>query len=228
MKKVLVVLVVIISILTLTSCKETDAQKFKNEYESLNGKTINDKKVRNVSISKNNPFVYKTEDDIIEMMDNKESFVVYFGFSKCPWCRSVLETLIEVAKDQNLDTIYYVDVYDIRDTLKVGSDGSTKVEKKGTNGYYKILEYMDNVLDDYYVYQDNEKMYAKEKRIYAPNVVAVVDGKATKMTTGISEKQTDAYMKITKEMKKETYNKFNCVIKCMQDSKNTCTKEKEC
>ena len=220
MKKLAVFLMVFISLFTLTACTKTDAEKFKEEYEKLNNTTINDKKVRNVSISKDNQVIYKTEKDIVEMMDNKESFVVYFGFSKCPWCRSVIETLLKVAKDTNLDTIYYVDVLDIRDTLKVEDDGSITKEKKGTEYYYKLLEYMGNVL--------SEKVDAKEKRIYAPNVVSVVNGKAEKLTTGVSEKQNDAYMKLTKEMKEETYNKFKCVIKCVLDNKNSCSKEKEC
>ena len=55
-----------------------------------------------------------------------------------------------------------------------------------------------------------------------------MDGKAKDLTTGISEKQDDAYMTLTKEMKKETYNKFKCIIKCVLESKTTCTKQKEC
>ena len=64
-------------------------------------------------------FISYTAEEIAEKIEKKDSFIVYFGFAKCPWCRSVLETLIEVAKDQGLDTIYYVDVKDVRDVKEV-------------------------------------------------------------------------------------------------------------
>ncbi|MBQ9024564.1 MAG: hypothetical protein IJ105_05005 [Bacilli bacterium] len=229
--KILVVLIAIFSIFILTSCvdKNSDAYKFKVEYESLNNTKINDQKVRNIKIDKNNPFIYKSAGDIIKMMDNKESFVVYFGFNKCPWCRSVVPTLIDVAKDQELDTIYYVDVLDIRDTLKIDEKGNVVTDKKGTDDYYKLLTYLNDVLDDYNLTdEENKKIETNEKRIYAPNVVSVVNGKATKMTTGISKKQTDPYMKLTDEMIKETYNDFKCVIKCVTENKTVCTKQKQC
>ena len=229
-RKVLVCIVSIISIFTLFGCSNnSDALRFKKEYENLNNTKINNKEVRNVNISKNNPFIYASEEDIIKKMENKESFVVYFGFSKCPWCRSVIETLIEVANKEGLDEIYYVDVLDIRDTKVVDENNNVTTQKEGSEGYYKLLEYFDEVLSDYNLTNSkNERVDAKEKRIYAPNVVSVVNGKAKDLTTGISEKQTDAYMTLTDEMKKETYNKFKCIIKCVLESENTCSKEKEC
>ena len=223
-------IVVLFSIIIFAGCdSNSDASKFKNEYESLNEQTINGKTVRSVTIGKNNPFVYKEAKDIIKMMDNKESFVVYFGFAKCPWCRSVIETLEKVAKDEGLNTIYYVDVLDIRDTLKVNDNNEVVTDKKGTDDYYKLLEYFGEVLSDYKLNDNNnEKIETNEKRIYAPNVVSVVDGKAKELTTGISSKQDDAYMTLTEEIKKETYNNFKCIIKCVLESKNSCSIEKEC
>ena len=67
-----------------------------------------------------------------------------------------------------------------------------------------------------------------KKRIYAPTVISIVDGKVEDMTTGISDAQTDAYMKLTDEMKKETYNKFKCVLECVTENKNSCSIDKKC
>ena len=228
--RVFKLLVIIFSLSLLVGCgTKSDASKFKEEYESLNGQTINDKTVRSITISEDNPFVYKEAKDIITMMDNKESFVVYFGFAKCPWCRSVLETLIKVAKDNGLDKIYYVDVLNIRDTLEVDENGNVITKENGSEDYYKLLEYFDEVLSEYKLTDSNgDKVEANEKRIYAPNVVSVVEGKAKELTTGISSEQTDAYMKLTDEMKDETYNNFKCIIKCVLESKNTCSIQKEC
>lgn len=229
--KILFVLITFLLIFLLISNidKTNDAYKFKREYERLNGTKINDQRVRSIVISKRNPFVYKQAKDIIKMMDNNETFVVYFGFAKCPWCRSVLPTLIDVSKKLDLQAIYYVDIYDIRDTLKVDRTGNIITEKKGTDDYYKLLTYLNDVLKDYDLKDEKgNTVKTNEKRIYAPNVVSIVNGKATKMTTGISKLQTDPYMRLTSEMKRETYNDFECVIKCVVENKTMCAKEKQC
>ena len=231
MKKILIISLACVLAFTTTACslfKKTDAVKFKEEYESLNG--VKSKKTgkinRSVNISKDNVFVYKKASDIVDAINNKETFAVYFGFSECPWCRSVISTLSEVATDIGIDEIYYVNVSDIRDELEV-KNGKVVTKKQGDKSYMKLLKLLDNVLDDYTLTDDNDKeISTSEKRIYAPNVVSVVAGKAIKKDTGISDKQTNPYMKLTAKMKKETYNKFKCVLDCIVETNNTCTKEK--
>ena len=221
----------IIAITKKSNNVNLDAVKFKEDYESYNGqKNQSGKEYRTINIDKDNPFVYKTEDEIVTMIENKETFVVYFGFNTCPWCRSVIETLIDVSKKENIDKIYYVNVrpegVDIRDTITVKEDGTYEKTKEGTKGYIKLLTLLDSVLSDYNLTdKDGNKIDVKEKRIYAPNVVSIVNGKATKLETGISEKQTDAYMDLTDEMKKETYSKFESVLKQI---KTTCDEKERC
>lgn len=231
MKKILIISLACVLAFTTTACslfKKTDAVKFKEEYESLNG--VKSKKTgkinRSVNISKDNVFVYKKASDIVDAINNKETFAVYFGFSECPWCRSIISTLSEVATDIGIDEIYYVDVSDIRDELEV-KNGKVVTKKQGDKSYMELLKLLDNVLDDYTLTDDSDKeISTSEKRIYAPNVVSVVAGKAIKKDTGISDKQTNPYMKLTAKMKKETYNKFKCVLDCIVETNNTCTKEK--
>lgn len=231
MKKILIISLACVLAFTTTACslfKKTDAVKFKEEYESLNGeKSKKTGKInRSVNISKDNVFVYKKASDIVDAINNKETFAVYFGFSECPWCRSVISTLSEVATDIGIDEIYYVDVSDIRDELEV-KNGKVVTKKEGDKSYMGLLKLLDNVLDDYTLTDDSDKeISTSEKRIYAPNVVSVVAGKAIKKDTGISDKQTNPYMKLTAKMKKETYNKFKCVLDCIVETNNTCTKEK--
>lgn len=211
--------------------KNTDAFKFKQEYESLNGtiRKKDGKTIRTITIDKENPFIYKEASQVVEMIDNKESFVVYFGFADCPWCRSVLPTLIEVAKDLDLETIYYVDVKEIRDEMILDADVKVITEKKGDKGYYELLKRLDRILEEYTLYDEkNNEISTGEKRIYAPTVVGVVNGKVEKATDGISEKQTDGYMELTEEMQKDTYNKFKCVLKCVIDKSKTCSVDKGC
>ena len=131
MKKISVSLIFLI-ILSITGCKKSDAISFKEEYEKLNRtKSESGKTIRTISIDKNNPMIYKTEDDIVEMINNKETFIVYFGFAKCPWCRSILPNLLKVAKDLNINKIFYVDIFNIRDTQEINEEGEIITTKKG-------------------------------------------------------------------------------------------------
>lgn len=204
----------------------SDAAKFKREYESLNGEKIAGNKVRSLTISDENPFIYATAEEIVEKIENKETFAVYFGFAKCPWCRSVLPELIEVASDLEINEIYYVDVYDIRDVLELNKNNDVTISREGDKAYYQLLDKLDKVLEEYKLTTDDgEEIDTLEKRIYAPNVVAIVDGKAEDLTTGISDDQTDPYMKLTKKMKRDTYNKFKCVLECLSEKATTCSKK---
>ncbi len=216
MKKIITILITLILTITLVGCTKdetevkTDALDFKNEYESVN-KTTNasGKEHRSVSISEDNPFVYASAEEIVEKVENGETFYVYFGSKLCPWCRSVIEKAIEVAKENNVETIYYVDIWDdegneiLRDRY-ILEDGTLTLDIKGTNAYYKLLSAFDNVLSDYTLTDDNgSEVNTNEKRIYAPNFIYVENGDAASITEGISDKQTDSREELTEEILKD-------------------------
>ena len=122
----------------------------------LNGKTnANGKEHRTVEIAKDNPIVISSAEEIIKKIENEESFYVYFGSSLCPWCRSVIEKAMEIANMNGISKIYYVDVWDkegneiLRDKYTLDDDGKAVKDIDGTEEYYKLLEYLDAVLDDY-------------------------------------------------------------------------------
>ena len=196
----------------------TDAVKFKNEYESINGKeNDNNKTVRTLNINNNNPFEYITDEELVKKIDNKETFIVYFGFSSCPWCRSVIEEFIATANDNSIETVYYLDIKEIRDKYELNESHEAIRTKEGTNAYYELLEKLGSVLDDYepltYVNSKGKtkKVNINEKRIYAPNFVLVQDGNAVTKVTGIPETISDPYMELTEEIKnyeKDTFNKL--------------------
>ncbi len=205
--------------------EQTDAYQFAEEYMSINGtENNNGKEYRKIEIPKDNPFVYAKAEDIVSKIEKKESFIVYFGFSTCPWCRSVLEELIHAAKDKKVDTIYYVDVLEIRDTWEVNDAGFIVPVKEGDPSYMKLIEMLDNVLDQYTLTKDGKEVFVGEKRIYAPNVVAISRGKALQLETGIPEDLKDPYGELTKDMKKYSYEKFTCLMKCLEEDSITCQK----
>lgn len=213
----------------ISNSSQTDGIKFKEEYEKLNGKKNDQgKKYREITIDSKNKIVYKTTEEVLNLIDKKKSFVLYFGFDTCPWCRSVVPTLASISKELNQE-VYYIDVKDIRDTFELDDDNKPKLVKKGSKDYSKLLEKLEPVLEDYTLTDsDNNEIKVGEKRIYAPSIVSVIDGKAKELTTGISDKQTDGYMKLTKEMEKDTYNKIKKVLKQVSDKNNTCYLDKGC
>lgn len=234
MKKKIILLGIIIFIVCLFSGyyffnkNFTDALKFKREYESLNGKLdSNGNKYHYVSISKENPFVYATAEDIIRMINEKETFALYFGYESCQWSRSIIEQLIKASDNLNVEKICYVDIEDIRDELKIDDLNNITTVKSGTEEYYTLLKLLDDVLSSYeFTSSDGEKI-STEKRIYSPNVVAIVNGKALKLTTGVSDKQLNSCMELTTEMKEESYNKLREVLEYVKPS-NTCDVQSAC
>lgn len=208
--------------------KNESALKFKKEYESINGEKVGDNKVRELSIPDDNPFIYKTAEEIVDMINDKESFIVYFGFSKCPWCRSVLPTMIEQAKEKNIDKIYYVDVLDIRDKYELDDNHKAVKTKDGSEGYNQLLELLSSVLSNYspLTYTKGKKtieVKINEKRIYAPNVVIIKNGEAIALESGISDKQEGAYQELTDDIICDMKEKFSCFFEKFISDNGTCS-----
>ena len=228
MKKFRLIIILLIGILLFTGCSNKNALKFKKDYESINGKEIGENKYREVSIDKENPFVEVDAEKILEMIEKDETFYVYFGDKKCPWCRSVIEKAIKVSKDYDVKKIYYVSIWDddfneiLRDKYKLNDKGKVEKVSDGTDTYNKLLKEFDSLLSDYTL-TDNNKNEVKvgEKRIYAPNFIYVNNGKAVKMTEGISDKQKDAFEELSDEIlddEEKLFKKFfNNSTQCSKD-----------
>lgn len=45
--------------------------------------------------------------DMYERLNRKETFVIYFGFARCPWCRDLMPVLNEASKLANHGKVYY-------------------------------------------------------------------------------------------------------------------------
>ena len=211
---------------TCSGCikKESDAMKFKKEYESLNG-TIREKDkqtIRTLSIDEDNPMVYSSCQDIVDRIENKETFIIYFGFSDCPWCRSSIETFIESAKENNITTIYYVDIKEDRDEIEI-IDSQISISKQGSKEYYTLLELLGSVLDNYIV----DETDTHEKRIYAPNYISILNGKPQLKIDGTSSLQSDGYQEINEDIKQDMKDQFQSLFDSIQ-TKACSTVEKKC
>lgn len=104
-------------------------------------------------VEDDNIFVYRSIEDIIKILENGTG-VVYLGFPECPWCQAYVPYLNEVAKENNISKIYYYNILNDR--------------KENTDSYKRIMELLGE-----YVEHDEEG----NKRIYAPTIIFVNDGK---------------------------------------------------
>lgn len=207
MKKLLCMLLCVFS---LAGCVgRSDAYKFKSEYESLNGKE-NDKgrDYVEISIDVDNPMVYADVDTILEVIDGNG--IIYFGFAECPWCRNALPVLLEAAKEQNVEEIYYYDIQDIRDTLEL-VDGKINVVKEKADDYKKIYDALYDSLNVYEGLNDNSI-----KRLYAPTVVFVKYGKVVGLHESTVESHVDSSVPMTDSQRKELKNIYLEGIKEVQ------------
>ena len=216
MKKLLTIAFCLLFLFIITGCDNQKALEFKKEYESMNGVEGKNGKVhRTVSIKKDNPYEKVQAKDIIDKINNKETFYVYFGDKLCPWCRSVIEKSIEVAKEKNIKKIYYVDIWNddgeeiLRDKYTL-ENGEVKKSLDGTEEYSKLLEIFKDLLSDYTLTSESgEKINTGEKRIFAPNYIYIEKGVPKKLISGISEKQTDSRGELTTEILDDEQKMFN-------------------
>lgn len=201
MKKWLVVLLSVGLLFGMVGCNkkeennivpETDAMKFKKEYESYNGNQNSEGLKIELSISEENPIVYAGFDEIMEILKNGTG-IIYFGFPTCPWCRNIVPVLIDAAKEQNIDKIYYLDPSSIRDN--------------GTDQYEQLKSYLSNYL---------EVNSSGEKTLYVPDVYFVKYGKIVGHHLGSVNSQTSAYTPLTDIQHSELKLIYQNLIKNMQ------------
>lgn len=199
---------------------ETDAERFKREYEALNN-TVRESdgaNYNNVDIPLDNPFVYIDAKEAIDILDSKDA-IIYVGAPWCPWCRNAVGVLIEVAKKFNIYEIYYLDLDDEKSIWEVENDKAVK-KIDGTKYYYQLLEKLDDHLQDYTLEDSKGKtIKTGEKRVYMPYVFGFKRGRIVAEHTGTVDLESEQtkYDELTDEQRKElvkTYeNLFNEVYK---------------
>lgn len=155
-------------------------------------------------VDDDNLFVYRSIEEIIKILENGTG-IVYLGFPECPWCQAYVPYLNEVAAKNEITKIYYYNILNDR--------------KEETEEYKKILE----LLQDYVEY-DNEG----NKRIYAPTVIFVsngkivgVDSETAKDTKGYKNPEeywTDKRVKALKE-RLDKYSKLAKEVICSDCNK---------
>lgn len=199
-----------------------DEKKFETEYETLNG-TANETGVahKTVNIAKDNNIKYITLEEADKKL-SEGSGVIYFGFASCPWCRNLVPTLLDVAKEEELEEIYYVNLLDeegndLRSKYTLNNKNKPKKEKDASLEYYNILASLSEYLSQYVLYTENGKeIEVPEKRLSAPTVVAVKEGVVLDVyeaTVEMTEDDAGAVKVFTKDDKKNAEKAYKELIK---------------
>lgn len=115
----------------------TDNEKFFKEYNQ---------------VPVDNVFKYATPKEAIDLLKADEA-IVFFGFKECKWCQSYAPILDEYAKENKIETIYYVNI---------------KEDRANNTEEYKTLV---NMLDKYLEEDSNGN-----KRIYVPDAYFIKNG----------------------------------------------------
>lgn len=193
-----------------------DAEKFKKEYELLNGEQYvgSDKEFYdyiNVNMPDDNIYVYKTAKEILNTLKNGTG-VIYLGFPTCPRCRNLIKPLMEVALDNKVSQIYYLNIEDMRDTYEVVNKEVLQ-SVKGTKEYYELVKLLDNYLDYYTLTDKDGNTYnTGAKRIYASTVITVKNGEIVGFHVSTTDNQ-DVKKPLTENETKELKKIYDDMIK---------------
>lgn len=196
---VVIALVIAILFFLLNNKGMSDGERFKQEYEELNDSHLE------VNIDSDNMIKYIGLEEAIDIIKN-DTGVIYFGYPSCPWCRNAVPVLLDAASSTSLDTIYYVDAYNIRDVKEI-DDGNIVTTNEGDRLYDDLLEVLDDILDPYTLTLDNgEVIDLGEKRLYVPMVLFVKDGEVVSYHLSTVDSQEDPSISLNDSQRDELYN----------------------
>lgn len=196
---VVIALVIAVLFFLLNNKGMSDGERFKQEYEELNDSHLE------VNIDSDNMIKYISLEEAIDIIKN-DTGVIYFGYPSCPWCRNAVPVLLDAASSTSLDTIYYVNAYNIRDVKEI-DDGNIVTTNEGDRLYDDLLEVLDDILDPYTLTLDNgEVIDFGEKRLYVPMVLFVKDGEVVSYHLSTVDSQEDPSISLNDSQRDELYN----------------------
>ena len=195
-----------------TTNDSIDMVEFEKEYEEYNGKeTPYGGNYLEIDIAKENNIKYSSYDEVYSILEDGTG-VIYFGFPTCPWCRNLVPVLVDAAKEAGIDTIYYLNNMEDRDSKEL-VDGEIVIKKNGTKNYYKLVEKLESVLGEYEGLNDSNI-----KRLYYPTVIFVKDGKIVDSHIGTVDSQENPSVFLNdeqyKELKDTLVSKMTKLIVC--------------
>lgn len=174
-------------------------------YKHFDKKVIDNKSVTKFSdeytlVDKDNVFVYSNIDEIANMIENGTG-IIFIAYPECPWCQRYAMYLNEVAKENNIKEIYY---------LNIKHDRQINSSK-----YSKIVRLLEN-----YLYSDD----TGKAKIFVPDLIFVKNGKiiANDNETAITMSSMDIETYWTEEVIMEFKDKITNYIREYDTTCSTC------
>ncbi len=216
----------------ITGVETSDSQTFKSEYESLNNQSDGNGNIyRSVSISDNNRVKYVTANDIVNKINDNNTFVVLFGSSKSHYSRATIESMLSVINEYGINELLYVDIQNICDQYELNDEHEPVKTIEGTEGYYNLLDKLNYILDDYepltYTTTSHKKekvveVKVDEKRIYPSTLIVVKDGKAVSLTTCLNDElKKDPTIDLTDDIKEYQINQLKSALEVVRVTTTT-------
>ncbi len=177
MKKIVVLLLVSL----LCACSNTNSEDIVNndiEYCGVGEDACEEEFNYDDFMTGENVFNPISFEDAINLFENKESGIMYFGYSNCPWCIEAVPIMNEVAQNLGKE-IYYVATRD--------SDRNQLYTEEESE---KILSYIGE-------YEDRDE--EGNLHIYVPLVVVFEDGVCVSGNLGTVDSHDAHERKMTEE-----------------------------
>ena len=191
-----------------------DSYKFKKEYESYNNKSWEYEgkkgKYLNIEINKDNPIIYLNDENIVKELKEGDK-IIYFGFPDCNWCRSAVPVLLKSAEENGVEKIYYYDFGEVREAF----------EKNKNNEKAKIYQQIIEVLDSNITSTFESGAKKGEKRLSAPTVVLMKDGKVS----SFHYRTVESHQNYNKNLTTEEYNELYKIYEDMMIDLIMCTSD---
>lgn len=217
-----IILIIIVMILVLLLIKNdnneikytSDEINFKDEYENLNGYELTqDYVLKNINIDIDNNVKYVSDNEILDLFKNGTN-VIYFGWADCNWCRSVVPVLIDVIKEENIETLYYYDLKSLRNSYE------NNIDEEKVKLYEDIIKIIGTDIES--VFDENSTRNG-DKKILAPTVIFIKDGKYL----GLHVKSVDSHVNSTDDLNQEQISELKGIYKSFINQINSYVCEDE-
>ena len=219
-KKLIIGLILILILITglvttyILIQNSKDSYKFKKEYESYNNKSWEYEgkkgKYLNIEINKDNPIIYLNDENIVKELKEGDK-IIYFGFPDCNWCRAALPVLLKSAEENGVEKIYYYDFGEVREAF----------EKNKNNEKAKIYQQIIEVLDSNITSTFESGAKKGEKRLSAPTVVLMKDGKVS----SFHYRTVESHQNYNKNLTTDEYNELYKIYEDMMIDLIMCTSD---
>lgn len=175
-----------------------DSKKFKQEYESLNNTSAekDGEKYISVNIPKENPIIYVTLEELLNVINSDEKSYIYISRANSPFGRAIIEPLLNVLQDLGIEKLYYLDIGE-GITFK---DEAQKQEIMNQLAEKGVITKNEDGSDSWNI----------------PLIAKTLSGKVLAQSTGTGVTYNEGqsyYSELTEDQKQEVYNEYYELLK---------------